>query len=294
MHKSRRDFLSLAGRMSLMSATLAAAGGRAFATGLDPNVIVKPLSQSATGMPLPHDVEPGSNLELFKRIKAISNVFEVGRAEPDYAYVENLGDGRGYTVTQYGFCTYNNEVSDVIARYAEDAPATPLKRFLPHLPPLTHDVSTEALKGLPEIWRREIKASAFLANACDEEADKLYFRPALAAAEQAGIRSAIGKSIFYDTWLQHGASSDPDSLVTILKRTTAETGGIGTSSEADFLRAFLTIRKSVLHEPHNRATRAVWRASARRVDALLHLLDSNPDLDPPVEVTNADIHVVVL
>jgi chitosanase len=293
MHNSRREFLRLAGRISLMSATLAATA-RAFATGLDPNAIVKPLSQSATGMPPPYDVEPGSNLELFKRIKAISNVFEVGRAEPDYAYVENLGDGRGYTVTQYGFCTYNNEVSDVIARYAEDAPATPLKRFLLHLPPLTHEVNAEALKGFPKIWRKEIKASAFLANACEEEADKLCFRPALTAAEQAGVRSAIGKSIFYDTWLQHGASSDPDSLVTILKRTTAETGGIGTSSETDFLRTFLTIRKSVLHEPHNRATRQVWRASARRVDALQHLLDNNPDLDPPVEVTNADIHVVVL
>jgi chitosanase len=278
----------------LISATLAAAGARAFATGLGGDETTKPSSLSPTGMPIPHDAEPSSTHALFKRIKAISNVFEVGRAEPDYAYVENLGDGRGYTVTQYGFCTYNNEVSDVIARYAQDVPGTPLKRFLPHLPPLTHGVSTKALVGFPEIWHREIKASEFLANACDEEADKLYFRPALAAAEEAGVRSAIGKSIFYDTWLQHGASSDPDSLITILNRATAETGGIGKSSEADFLRAFLIIRKSVLHEPHNRATREVWRASSRRVDALLHLLDSNPDLDPPVEVTNADIHVVVL
>ena len=106
--------------------------------------------------------------------------------------------------------------------------------------------------------------------------------------------SAIGKSIFYDTWLQHGASGDADSLAAILKRTVAQTGGVGASSETEFLRTFLAIRKAVLREPANRETREVWRASASRVDALLHLLDSNPALVPPIKVASADINVVVL
>ena len=60
------------------------------------------------------------------------------------------------------------------------------------------------------------------------------------------------------------------------------------------MRTFLIIRKAVLREPANRETREVWRASASRVDALLRLLDSNPDLAPPIEVANADVDVVVL
>jgi chitosanase len=293
MQNSRRDLLRLASRLSTLALGIMAAP-RAFAVEYGQGAITKHPSLSTNEMSTTPSADSDPSRDLTRRIKAISNVFEVGRAEPDYAYVENLGDGRGYTVTQYGFCTYNSEVSDVIARYAADMPATPLKRFLPHLPPVTHVVDAEALRDFPHVWKHEIKSSLLLANACDEEADKLYFRPAMAAAEAAGIRSAIGKAIFYDTWLQHGASSDPDSLPSMLKRSIAETGGIDAISEPDFLRAFLAIRKSVLHEPHNRETREVWRASARRVDALLNLLDRNPDLDPPVEVTNADVHVVVL
>ncbi len=134
MQNSRWDFLRLASRLSTLALRCGDSAARFCG------------SNTAGGVPPDHpstehqrDVDNASadsdpSHDLRRRIKAISNVFEVGRAEPDYAYVENLGDGRGYTVTQYGFCTYNNEVSDVIARYAEDVPATPLKRFLPHLP----------------------------------------------------------------------------------------------------------------------------------------------------------------
>jgi chitosanase len=292
MHKSRRDFLRLAGRTCLITTFAAASGVRVLAVGSGYDPLAKPSPLSALGMPVPPSLEPTPDLDLVRRIKAISNVFEVGGSEPDYAYVEDLGDGRGYTVTQYGFCTYNNEVAQVIDRYAEFVPDTDLKRFLPHLPPLA--TGKQVLIGFPAAWQRESKASEYLGIACDEEADKLYFRPALKAAAAAGVRSAIGKSIFYDTWLQHGASGDPDSLTAILKRAIDETGGVAASSETEFLRAFLAIRKAVLREPTNRETREVWRASARRVDALLHLLDSNPDLVPPVEVANADVDVVVL
>jgi hypothetical protein len=243
-------------------------------------------------MPMPQSNLSAPDAELARRIKAISNVFEVGRPEPDYAYVENLGDGRGYTVTQYGFCTYNSEVSQVINRYVAHVPDTPLARFLPQLPPVK--LGVQELPGFPAAWRKEIKASEYLGRACDEEADALYLGPALESAATVGIHSPIGKSIFYDTLLQHGTSTDPDSLPTILKRTIEENGDVDSTSEVDFLRAFLAIRKSVLEEPSNWETRDIWRASARRVDALLNLLNNNPDLVPPIQVANADVDVTVL
>ena len=233
-----------------------------------------------------------SDVDLVRRIKAISNAFEVGGSEPDYAYLEDLGDGRGYTVTQYGFCTYNDEVARVIGRYARFVPDTDLKRFLPYMPPLA--AGKQAPPAFPAAWRKEIARSEYLKIASDEEADELYVRPALKVATSAGVQSAIGKSISYDTWLQHGASDDHDSLTAILKRTIDETGGVNGSSETEFLRKFPAIRKAVLHEPANRATREVWRASVQRVDALLRLLDTNPDLVPPIRVANADVDVVVL
>lgn len=291
MHGSRRDFLRLAGRTSLIAVVAAVSGTRALATGPGHDKIAKPLPFNANGMPMPQ-AEPAPDADLARRIKAISNVFKVGKPEADYAYVENLGDGRGYTVTQYGFCTYNSEVTQVINRYLAYAPDTPLKRFVAELPP--HKWSGQELHGFPAAWRKEIKVSKLLGRACDEEADMLYFRPAVEAAAAIGIHSAIGQSIFYDTLLQHGASGDPNSLPTILKRTIEENGDIKESSELEFLKAFLDVRKSVLEEPHNRDTRETWRQSVRRVDALRHLIDSNPNLVPPIAVANADVSAVVL
>jgi hypothetical protein len=292
MKKSRREFLHFAGHCCAASALAAATARLAHAAGPAHESVVKPRPLDLEGMPMPQNSARPADAELSRRIKAISNVFEVGSPEPDYAYVENLGDGRGYTVTQYGFCTYNSEVAQVIDRYAAHVPTTPLKRFLPQLPPVKW--SGQALGGFAAAWRKEVKASKFLGRACDEEADVLYFNPAVEAAATLGIHSAIGKSIFYDTLLQHGTSTDPDSLPTIIKRTLEENGDVESTSEAAFLRAFLAVRRLVLEDPHNQETQDVWRASARRVDALLKLLNANPDLVPPIQVTNADVDVTVL
>ncbi len=239
---------------------------------------------------MPQNSARAADTELARRIKAISNVFEVGRPEPDYAYVENLGDGRGYTVTQYGFCTYNSEVSQVIERYAAHVPDTPLKRFLPQLPPVKW--TDQALGGFATAWREEIKTSEFLGRACDEEADVLYFNPAVEAAAALGIHSAIGKAIFYDTLLQHGAqhrsgfAADDHQAHPGGERRRREHLGSRVPEGVSWTSAGRCWRSRT-----NRETRAVWRASARRVDALWKLLNGNPDLVPPIQVTNADVDV---
>lgn len=290
MSNSRRDFLRLAGGGA--ASVLALLSTEARATTRGPDGAGKSLPSRLDSMPMPLTGTNRPDPALVRRIKAISNVFEVGNPEPDYAYVEDLGDGRGYTVTQYGFCTYNSEVAQVIQRYAAHMPQTPLKRFLTELPPAKW--SHQDLDEFPHIWRHEIKASKFLGGACDEEADVLYFYPAIESAAAVGVTSPIGMAIFYDTLLQHGAAADHNSLPSILKRTLEEFGDIDSTSEPQFLRAFLKVRKSVLENASNQETRKVWRASAKRVDALSSLLDDNPNLVPPIDVANADVEATIL
>jgi chitosanase len=226
---------------------------------------------------------------LEAKIKSISNVFEVGRPQPDFGYVENLHDGRGYTVTNYGFCTSTGEVSGLIRRYAASEKHTPLRRFLDVLPPVEGGSSTP--EGFPEAWQSEASKSQTLAGVCDREADRLFFKPAMRAAAAAHIRTPIGKAVFYDTWLQHGDGGDPDSFQAIYSRTVHRVGKRQNSSEVDFIRAFLEERKAVLMHAFDPATRVVWKKSVPRVDALLGLLDDNPQLNSPVTVTNSDITV---
>src|SRR5205814_1829311 len=135
--------------------------------------------------------------DVARRIKAISSVFEVGSPEPDYGYVENLDDGRGFTVTQYGFCTYNTEVADVIALILESEPDTPLKDYLPKLPP--QDWDGKKLGDFARAWKSAANTSKVLARSCDAIADKLYLAPAIAAAASVGVTSPVGIAIFYNT-----------------------------------------------------------------------------------------------
>jgi chitosanase len=287
MPRNRREFLRF---VSHVTSSFAALTTLAHASGRGHETLTKSDPSRVNGMPLPLGAEPDK--ALMRRIKSISNVFEVGKPEPDYAYVEDLGDGRGYTVTQYGFCTYNSEVTQVIGRYVARVPHTPLKRFLTELPPVKW--SDQELDEFPHVWRHEVHVSKLLGEACDDEATILFLGPAIESATAVGVRSPIGVSIFYDTLLQHGAGSDPDSLPSILKRTLEEYGSVEKTSEPQSLRAFLSVRKSVLENATNHDTRKVWRASARRVDALLTLLDDNPNLVPPIDVANADVEVTIL
>ena len=230
---------------------------------------------------------------LKARIKAITNVFEVGKPEADYAYVEDLKDGRGYTVTNYGFVTKEREVADVIARLLAKVPDAPLKDFLPRLPPRARGADTRALKDFPAAWTSAAEASADLADACELVADKLYFNPAMAAAEEFQMASPLGRAIIYDTALQHGDGDDRDSLRAIYKRTRAATAGADTLAEADLLYAFLEVRRDVLLHPANKATAKGWAESVTRVDALENILAENPGLTAPVRVRNSEIDVSV-
>ncbi len=232
-----------------------------------------------------------SESTIAARIKAISNVFEVGKPEPAYDYVERLNDGRGYTVTNYGFCTSTGEVSSLIRLYVAVEPETPLKHFLALMPPAGQGGGS--LGDFPAAWRNEISTSDRLAAVCDEEADRLFFDPAMAAAGKAGVHTPVGKLIFYDTWLQHGAGDDPNSFNAIYARARQIASDREPCPESEFLRAFLTIRKAVLLDAAEPSTRSVWRQSAPRVDALLNLLDANPSLLPPITVADAEVHIVI-
>ena len=272
---SRRTFLELAGAAMLLGVVQPSASHAA------------PPAMSDIGNSTPVDQS------MARRVRAISNVFEVGRVTPDYAYVEALGDGRGLTLTQYGLVTNELEVGWVIEKHLARNPHTKLARFLPALPPHGTGTDLNELHGFADIWRAEIGDGASLIAACDEVADSLYFEPAVRAFQVAKLASPVGLLIFYDTLLQHGGGEDPDSFGAILARSQAGLDQSRRSSETARLKAFLAERRAVLLNPHNIVTADVWRRSATRVDALETLLSRNPLLRPPVIVANSEIRVRV-
>ncbi|HRO48542.1 MAG TPA: chitosanase [Hyphomicrobium sp.] len=231
--------------------------------------------------------------DMIQRIKSISNIFEVGAPRPDFGYIEDLGDGRGYTITQYGFVTNEPEAGWIIERYTELASTNSLTPFLPLLPPNASGTDSAKLAGFARAWRRELARGPLLEQACDETADRLYFNPAMEAADTIGITLPVGRLIFYDTILQHGGGDDPDSFGAISARAQKAVGSPKDGTEEEFLRMFLKVRRDVLANPANSETAEVWRQSVGRVDALSDLLAHNAGLVPPVFVKSDDFDAEV-
>ncbi|WP_158412853.1 chitosanase [Hyphomicrobium nitrativorans] len=238
-------------------------------------------------------LKPHLDTAMVQRIKSISNIFEVGAPRADFGYIEDLGDGRGYTITQYGFVTNELETGWIIERYTDLAAANSLTPFLAQLPPKASGTDSAKLAGFAKAWGRELARGPFLQQACDEVADRLYFNPAMEAARTLGVTLPVGRLILYDTILQHGGGEDPDSFGAILERARKTVAAHEEDGEVEFLNAFLKVRRRVLADPANSETADVWRQSVGRVDALSGLLAHNPGLEPPVLVMSDDFNAEV-
>jgi chitosanase len=221
-------------------------------------------------------------------IAQLVSVFENGTPEIQYAYIENLHDGRGYTAGRAGFCTGCGDLLTVVQSYTAQVPDNPLAGYLPALTRLAaaSDDSTNGLGGFERAWRSAADDPVFR-QAQDRVTDDLYGAPARKLAQDNGVRSALGLAILVDTAIQQGTDNDPDGLPAMVRKTNAEVGGTpgGGVDETKWLQGFLETRRNTLENPSSSATGEVWRESVGRVDALRALLDAgNLDLTTPFTI----------
>ncbi|WP_304524599.1 chitosanase [Dactylosporangium sp. AC04546] len=190
-----------------------------------------------------------------------------------YAYIEDIGDGRGYTGGIVGFCSGTGDMKAVVERYSAAVPRSRLAAYLPALRRVNGSDSHAGLDpGFAGEWRAAAADPAFRA-AQDAERDRMYFGPALSQAKQDGLRM-LGQFVYFDAIVMHGANA-----LVKLRRTAAETappparGG----DEAAYLEAFLTARLALMEaeEAHEDVSRI---EDAQRV----FLRERNFDLDPPL------------
>ncbi|MFE6890829.1 chitosanase [Streptomyces sp. NPDC057694] len=256
---SRRTLLTLLGATvvaaPLLTTQLAGAAPVAAADGLD---------------------DPAKKEIAMKLVSSAENSSLDWKAQ--YKYIEDIGDGRGYTAGIIGFCSGTGDMLDLVELYTQREPGNVLAGYLPALRDVDGSDSHDGLDpDFPDAWEQAAGDSAFQ-QAQNDERDRVYFDPAVAQGKADGI-GTLGQFAYYDAIVMHGDGGDPTSFSSIRKRALGNAkppaqGG----DEVTWLNAFLDARVWAMQqeEAHSDTSRV---DTAQRV----FLKNGNLDLDTPLD-----------
>jgi chitosanase len=232
-------------------------------------------------------------------VQKINSLFENDNINPNYAYIEYLPDGRGFTFGKVGFTTATGDGFDIIREYTDSVKDSKLVYYLDELKKLAKKNSddTSGLVGFADAWRNEAEKTKYFQ---DKIAFELYGKPALDYCNLLGLKSILAIAIVYDAIVQHGDGKDDDGIRKIFKCTIKEVGGSPSGrthkgkkcdempdAEIIFLAKFLEERKQILENANNKDSREEWEKSAGRVDVFKELLDNkNMDLKMPFQISS--------
>ncbi|MGW0893097.1 chitosanase [Saccharopolyspora sp. NPDC002578] len=194
-----------------------------------------------------------------------------------FGYIEDIGDGRGYTAGIIGFCSGTGDMLELVEAYTEAKPDNPLAEYLPALREVNGTDSHEGLDpGFTDAWAQAAEDPDFQ-QAQESERDRVYFSPAVDQAKADGL-GALGQFAYYDAIVMHGPGQDWPSFGGIrqaaLDRATPPAEG---GDETAYLHAFLDARVEAMREEEAHSdTSRVDTAQRRFLD------EGNLALTPPL------------
>lgn len=175
----------------------------------------------------------------------------------EYGYIQDIGDGRGYTAGIIGFTSGTGDMLDVVRRYTQLKPDNELSKYIPALKSV---VWTDSHKGLGEAFVKAWKEAATTDEMIQAQNDILnqqYMNPAIKYAGEDDL-SPLGQYIYYDALVVHGSGDSDDCFEAIrnaaLKECDSPASG---GDEETFLTAFLDARVLVMQmeEAHSDLSR---------------------------------------
>ncbi|MFD3378029.1 MULTISPECIES: chitosanase [unclassified Streptomyces] len=191
-----------------------------------------------------------------------------------YDYIEDIGDGRGYTAGIIGFTTGTHDLLTLVELYTESHPDNALERYLPALRSVDGSDSHEGLDpGFTAAWKEEAQKDAFK-RVQDSQRDRVYFDPAVRLAKRDGL-GALGQFIYYDAMVMHGPGDPGFHGIRERAMAEADTPAEG-GDEQSYLDIFLDTRRATM-KSEKRDTTRVDTAQRR------FLYDGNLDLRTPLE-----------
>ena len=228
-------------------------------------------SLSATGLDDPEKKEIAMQL-----VSSAENSSLDWKAQ--YSYIEDIGDGRGYTAGIIGFCSGTSDMLELVEAYTDAKPDNVLAEYLPALRAVDGSDSHEGLDpGYPDAWREAAEDPDFQ-KAQNDERDRVYFDPAVSQGKDDKV-GVLGQFAYYDAIVMHGGGDDETGFPAIRERALAEAQSPAQGGdETAYLNAFLDARVWAMkqEEAHSDTSRV---DTAQRV----FLDDGNLDLHTPLD-----------
>ncbi|MEU8651624.1 chitosanase [Streptomyces sp. NPDC048737] len=239
-------------------------------------LLASPSASAAPELRAPVGLDDPAKKEIaMKLVSSAENSSLDWKAQ--YQYIEDIGDGRGYTAGIIGFCSGTGDMLDLVELYTDREPGNVLAGYLPALRAVDGTDSHDGLDPhYPRDWRTAARDTAFQ-QAQNDERDRVYFDPAVRRAKADGLR-VLGQFAYYDAMVMHGDGGDAGfgsiRRRALVKAKTPAQGG----DETAYLHAFLDARVWAMkqEEAHSDTSRV---DTAQRV----FLREGNLDLQPPLD-----------
>ncbi|GAB3938402.1 chitosanase CsnA [Micromonospora vulcania] len=155
-----------------------------------------------------------------------------------FSYIEDIGDGRGYTAGIIGFCSGTGDMLELVEAYTRTKPGNVLASYLPALRAVNGTPSHAGLDpNFTRDWRTAATDATFRA-AQEAERDRVYFNPSVRDGKADGVR-ALGQFAYYDAAVMHGYEGMRSIRNRALARTRPPAQG---GDERTWLNAFLDER----------------------------------------------------
>ena len=184
--------------------------------------------------------------------------------------IDNMDDGRGFTIGIAGFNTGDGSFLLLLEYLASIDPYHVLLEFIPALEEILKkgdSADVTGLERLPYVMRRSVgKNDKTFQRATWYAIKKLYWHPATVFCSDYDLKSQLSKYIVYDTMLQFGNLE--------------KFRGMTLDTETEFLKEFLDIKQQVIEEDENLGDTDNNRVEMQR--GLLRM--KNWNLIPPFEV----------
>lgn len=160
------------------------------------------LVKERTGTGSVNLYDPGRQDVAYQLLSSAENSSLDWRAQ--YVYLEDIGDGRGYTGGVGGFCSGTGDMIQVVDRYIELRPSgNPLQPYRAALAAVNGTDSHAGLGAPFESAWVTASSDEFFRQAQDELRQTLYFGPAVDLAISDGLGS-LGQFCYFDHSILNG------------------------------------------------------------------------------------------